>query len=61
MLTLNLVGGGTIKVPTKSIISYTATLKGSLVKYKVDGVEQTVEVYEVPSRLKPMIYGEHYE
>lgn len=61
MLTFNALAGGVIKISAENIVSYSATQKGSLITYKVDGSTKTIEVYEVPSRVKTMLYGGCYE
>ena len=61
MITLNLKGGGLLKLSATDIISYTPTFKGSKLVYSETGETKTAEVYEAESRIKSMIAGEDYE
>lgn len=58
-MTLNLRTGGTIDIPTASIVSVTSTHKGSIVVYRDGDEEKTIDVYEAPSRIK--LRGEQSE
>ena len=61
MITLNLKGGGLLKLSATDIIDYTPTFKCTKIVYSENGETKTAEVYEVVSRIKSMIAGEDYE
>lgn len=58
MITLNLKGGGLLKISAADIIDYTPAFKGATIVYSENGETKTAEVYEVVSRIKSMIAEE---
>lgn len=52
---LNLIAGSVAVLSVDSIQTITATWKGARVTYSNDGKPTTIEVREVPSRIKGMM------